>query len=46
MVEASRQLALQGKRLAQVPDHVVTLGLRWDNPAWVNVAANVRYVSR
>ena len=46
VVEASRQPALQGKRLAQVPDHVVTLGLRWDNPAWVNVAANVRYVGR
>jgi outer membrane receptor protein involved in Fe transport len=46
VVEASRQPALQGKRLAQVPDHVVTLGVRWDNPAWVNVAANVRYVGR
>jgi outer membrane receptor protein involved in Fe transport len=46
VVEASRQPALQGKRLAQVPDHVVTLGVRWDNPAWVNVAANLRYVGR
>jgi iron complex outermembrane receptor protein len=46
VVESRRQPALQGKRLAQVPDHVVTLGVRWDNPAWVNVAANVRYVGR
>jgi len=46
VVESLRQPALQGKRLAQVPDHVVTLGIRWDNPAWVNVAANVRYVGR
>jgi iron complex outermembrane receptor protein len=46
VVDATRQLALQGKRLAQVPDHVVTLGVRWDNPTWVNVAANVRYVGR
>jgi len=46
VVDATRQPALQGKRLAQVPDHVVTLGIRWDNPAWVNVAANVRYVGR
>jgi iron complex outermembrane receptor protein len=46
VVESVRQPVLQGKRLAQVPDHVVTLGVRWDNPAWVNVAANVRYVGR
>jgi iron complex outermembrane recepter protein len=46
VLEASRQPALQGKRLAQVPDHVVTVGVRWDNPTWVNVAANVRYVGR
>ena len=46
VVESSRQPVLRGKRLAQVPDHVVTLGVRWDNPTWVNVAANVRYVGR
>ena len=46
VVEASRQPALVGKRLAQVPDHVVTVGVRWDNPAWVNVAATLRYVGR
>jgi iron complex outermembrane recepter protein len=46
VVEARRQPALQGKRLAQVPDNVVTVGVRWDNPAWVNVAANVRWVGR
>jgi outer membrane receptor protein involved in Fe transport len=46
VVEARRQPALEGKRLAQVPTNVVTLGVRWDNPTWVNVAANVRYVGR
>jgi outer membrane receptor protein involved in Fe transport len=46
VVDASRQPALQGKRLAQVPDNVVTVGVRWDNPAWVNVGANVRRVGR
>jgi outer membrane receptor protein involved in Fe transport len=46
VVQARRQPALAGKRLAQVPNNVVTLGVRWDNPAWVNVAANVRYVGR
>jgi outer membrane cobalamin receptor len=46
VVDATRQPALQGKRLAQVPANVVTLGVRWDNPAWVNVAANVRWVGR
>jgi outer membrane receptor protein involved in Fe transport len=46
VVESVRQPVLQGKRLAQVPDHVVTLGVRWDNPAWVNVAANLRWVGR
>jgi outer membrane receptor protein involved in Fe transport len=46
VVDSRRQPALQGKRLAQVPDHVVTVGVRWDNPRWVNVAANVRYVGR
>ena len=46
VVQARRQPSLEGKRLAQVPNNVVTLGVRWDNPAWVNVAANVRYVDR
>ena len=46
VVQARRQPVLEGKRLAQVPNNVVTLGVRWDNPAWVNVAANVRYVGR
>ena len=46
VVEAIRQPALEGKRLAQVPAHIVTLGVRYDNPTWVNVAANVRLVGR
>jgi outer membrane receptor protein involved in Fe transport len=46
VVDARRQRALEGKRLAEVPEHVVTLGARWDNPTWVNVAASVRLVGR
>jgi outer membrane receptor protein involved in Fe transport len=46
VVAASRQPVLEGKRLAQVPEHIVTLGVRYDNPTWVNVAANVRLVGR
>jgi outer membrane receptor protein involved in Fe transport len=44
IVSAPQQPNLEGKRLAQVPRHAYTLGLRWDNPAWVNVAANARFV--
>ena len=46
VVEATRQPALQGKRLAQVPENVFTLGVRYDNPAWVNVAATMRLIGR
>ena len=46
VVQARRQPALQGKRLAQVPANVLTLGVRWDNPAWVNVGANLRVLGR
>jgi iron complex outermembrane recepter protein len=44
VVEASRQPALEGKRLAQVPEHNVTLGLQYRNPAIVNVNAIARFV--
>jgi outer membrane receptor protein involved in Fe transport len=44
VVDASRQPALEGKRLAQVPTHAFSLGARYQNPALVNVALTGRYV--
>jgi outer membrane receptor protein involved in Fe transport len=38
--------ALEGNRLAQVPDHVVTLGVHWDDPAWFAASLVVRRVGR
>ncbi len=35
-----------GKRLAQVPDHVVTAGVRWDDPARFSGTLLVRRVGR
>ncbi len=37
--------ALDGKRLAQVPRHTLTAGLRWSAPGKVEVTANLRWVS-
>jgi outer membrane receptor protein involved in Fe transport len=34
------------KRLAQVPDHVVTVGLHWSDPAWFDLSLMVRRVGR
>ena len=42
--EAVQQPALEGKRLAQVPEHTATLGLRYQNPAIVTAAVTARYV--
>ena len=44
VVEARRQRSLEGNRLAQVPEHTYTLGVRYDNPAIVNAAATGRFV--
>lgn len=44
VADASRQPALEGKRLAQVPTHAFSLGARYQNPALVNVALTGRYV--
>jgi len=44
VVEASRQPALEGKRLAQVPRHQLTAGVQYLNPRVVNVAVQGRYV--
>jgi outer membrane receptor protein involved in Fe transport len=43
VVEAS-QAALEGNRLAQVPDHVLTVGVTWDDPAWFAATIQVRRV--
>lgn len=44
VVDAPQQPALEGKRLAQVPEHTYTLGVRWDNPQWVNVGVTGRFI--
>jgi iron complex outermembrane recepter protein len=42
VVEASRQRALEGKRLAQVPEHSGSVGLRYDNRERLTAAVSVR----
>jgi outer membrane receptor protein involved in Fe transport len=44
--EAPQQRALEGKRLAQVPEQTYTLGLRWEDPRLVNVGVTGRFVGR
>jgi outer membrane receptor protein involved in Fe transport len=44
VVDAPSQPALEGNRLAQVPEHNVTLGVQYRNPALVNATASARYV--
>jgi outer membrane receptor protein involved in Fe transport len=44
VVDAPNQPLLEGNRLAQVPEHSVSLGLQYRNPALLDVTANVRYV--
>ncbi|HYE91627.1 MAG TPA: TonB-dependent receptor [Terriglobales bacterium] len=44
VVEAPNQRALEGNRLAQVPDHVMTFGVHWDDPAWLAASLLVRRV--
>jgi iron complex outermembrane receptor protein len=46
VVDASRQPALEGKRLAQVPQHGASLTVRYENPAWVDVSVTARYAGR
>jgi outer membrane receptor protein involved in Fe transport len=45
VVDASTA-ALVGNRLAQVPEHVVTLGVHWEDPAWFAASLFVRRVGR
>jgi outer membrane receptor protein involved in Fe transport len=44
VVESSAQRGLEGNRLAQVPDHVVTAGVEWRDPAWFTATLLVRRV--
>jgi outer membrane receptor protein involved in Fe transport len=44
VVDAPAQPALEGKRLAQVPEHVTALGATWSDPRWLTLAATVRLV--
>ncbi len=46
VVDASQQPGLEGKRLAQVPQHGASAGIRYENPAWFNASLTVRYVGR
>jgi len=41
---ASQQPSLEGLRLAQVPEHSLTLVVRYENSAWVNASVITRYV--
>jgi outer membrane receptor protein involved in Fe transport len=38
------QPALEGKRLAQVPEQTATVSVRFDRPEWFTAALTVRYV--
>ena len=44
VLEAPQQPGLEGKRLAQVPEHSATVGARFEHPAWFNAGAQLRYV--
>ena len=44
VVDAPSQPGLEGKRLAQVPEHNATLAVQYRNPAILNVTATARYI--
>jgi outer membrane cobalamin receptor len=44
VVDAPGQPALEGNRLAQVPEHNATLAVQYRNPAILNVTATARYI--
>jgi outer membrane receptor protein involved in Fe transport len=46
VADAPTQRAIEGNRLAQVPDHVVTLAVHWADPAWFDASVLVRRVGR
>ena len=44
VVDAPQQPALEGKRLAQVPEHAVTAIVRFSRPSWFDATLTGRYV--
>ena len=42
--EASQQPSLEGKRLAQVPEHSATAAVRFARPDWFNASLTARFV--
>ncbi|MFZ1060581.1 MAG: TonB-dependent receptor [Candidatus Rokuibacteriota bacterium] len=44
VLEATEQRGLEGNRLAQVPEHGATVGVRYENPRWVNASLTARFV--
>jgi outer membrane receptor protein involved in Fe transport len=44
VLASDAQPVLEGKRLAQVPRHVTTLGVRWERPEWASVGVTARFV--
>jgi outer membrane cobalamin receptor len=44
VVNASQQPGLEGKRLAQVPEHAVTGTVRFSRPSWFDAWVTIRYV--
>jgi outer membrane receptor protein involved in Fe transport len=44
VVDAPSQPALEGNRLAQVPDNVFSIGVHWADPAWFSASLMVRRV--
>ena len=44
VLDAPQQKALEGNRLAQVPEHTFTLGARFEHPAWFTAGVQVRFV--
>ena len=44
VVNAPQQPALEGNRLAQVPQHGATLGVSYENPRWLTASAMARFI--
>jgi outer membrane receptor protein involved in Fe transport len=46
VVEAFQERTLEGKRLAQVPQHSAAFSVRYQNPAVVNASVTARFIGR
>ena len=44
VVNAPQQPGLEGKRLAQVPQHGATIGVSYENPQWLTASAMARFI--